>query len=85
VTRSLRKLLGERTPPVEVKRGNCFWRRRGNVTEKVAVVDLRRDIVGITHVHFSVAFEQQAIGRVDGGNRILALPSFIATYQQRIS
>jgi hypothetical protein len=47
------------------------------------VVDLREDIVGIQHVHFSLAFEEAAIGYIDAGNRVLVLPSFVATYQQR--
>jgi len=32
---------------------------------------------------FSLAFEEAAIGYVDAGKRVLALPSFVATYQQR--
>ncbi|HVA14432.1 MAG TPA: hypothetical protein VNF99_14375 [Stellaceae bacterium] len=84
MTDSLRKLWGERRPLVDVKPGHRFFRRRrGNVTETATVVDLRSDIVGIPHVHFSLAFEEAAIGYIDGGNRVLALPSFVAIYQQR--
>jgi hypothetical protein len=68
----------------EIKPGHRYSRiRRGNVTETATVVDLREDIVGIPHVHFSLAFEEAAIGHIDAGNRVLALPSFVATYQQR--
>lgn len=84
MTGSLRKLWGERRPVVDVKPGHRFFRRRrGNVTETATVVDLRNGIAGITHVHFSLAFEESAIGHIDGGKRVLALPSFVATYQQR--
>jgi hypothetical protein len=70
---------------VDVKPGHRFYRlRRGNVTETATVNDLRSDIVGIPHVHFSLAFEEAAIGCIDGGSRVLALPSFVATYQQRL-
>lgn len=47
------------------------------------MVDLRNGVAGITHVHFSLAFEESAIGYIDAGKRVLALPSFVATYQQR--
>lgn len=84
MTGSLRKLWGERRPVIDVKPGHRFFRRRrGNVTETATVVDLRNGVAGITHVHFSLAFEECAIGHIDGGNRVLALPSFVATYQQR--
>jgi hypothetical protein len=69
---------------VDVRPGHRFFRlRRGNVTETATVVDLRNAAGGIMHVHFSLAFEEAAIGYIDGGNRVLALPSFVATYQQR--
>ena len=68
----------------KIKPGHRYSRtRRGNVTETATVVDLREDIVGIPHVHFSLAFEEAAIGHIDAGNRVLALPFFIAIYQQR--
>jgi len=35
------------------------------------------------HVHFPLAVEEAAIGHIEAGNRVLALPSFVATYQQR--
>jgi hypothetical protein len=39
--------------------------------------------VGIPHVHFSLVFEEAAMGHIEAGNRVLALLSFVATYQQR--
>lgn len=52
--------------------------------ETATVVDLREDIIGIPHVHFSLVFEEAAIGHIEAGNRVLALPYFMATYQHRI-
>lgn len=51
--------------------------------EMATVVDRREDIVGIPHVHFSLTFEESAIGLIEAGNRVLAVPSFVATYQPR--
>jgi hypothetical protein len=34
--------------------------------ETATVVGLRDDIVGIPHVHFSLAFEESAIGLIEG-------------------
>ena len=79
-------LLGSRREPVEVKAGNCFCRRRRDkVLEKATVVELRADPVGIPHVHFKLTFEEPAIGRIEGGKRVLALNSFIEAYHQRVS
>jgi hypothetical protein len=81
---SLRRLWRDRASMADIKPGHRYFRtRRGNVTETATVVDLREDIVGIPHVHFLLAFEEAAIGHVDAGNRVLALPSFVATYHQR--
>jgi hypothetical protein len=52
--------------------------------EMVTVTDLRPDSVGIPHVHFRLTFEEAAIGRVEGGKRVLALNSFVAAYHQRL-
>jgi len=53
--------------------------------ELVTVTDLRPDSVGIPHVHFKLAFEEAAIGRVEGGRRVLALNSFVAAYNERLA
>jgi hypothetical protein len=67
----------------DIKPGYRYFRtRRGNVMETATVVDLRGDIVGIPHVHFSLTFEESTIGLIEAGSRVLALPSFVATYQQ---
>jgi hypothetical protein len=68
----------------DIKPGARYFRtRRGNITETATVVDLREDIVGIPHVHFSLTFQEAAIGHIEAGNRVLALPYFVAAYQQR--
>lgn len=80
---ALRKFWGDRRPATEIKPGVCFSRAlRHNITEIATVVGLRNDLGGIPHVHFSLAFEQEGLGRVDGDHRVLALPSFMATYGQ---
>ncbi|MDE2165731.1 MAG: hypothetical protein KGJ66_05270 [Alphaproteobacteria bacterium] len=53
--------------------------------ELVTVTDLRPDAVGIPHVHFRLTFEEAAIGRIEGGKRVLALNSFVAAYNQRLA
>jgi hypothetical protein len=68
----------------DIKPGHRYFRtRRGNVMETATVVGLRDDIVGIPHVHFSLVFEESAIGLIEAGNRVPAPPTFVATYQQR--
>ncbi|MDE1931126.1 MAG: hypothetical protein KGI43_06155 [Alphaproteobacteria bacterium] len=79
-------LLQKRREPVEVRSGDRFCRRRRDkVMELATVTDLRPDSVGITHVHFKLAFEEAAIGRVEGGRRVLALNSFVAAYNERMA
>jgi hypothetical protein len=81
---SLRKLWRDRASMADIKPGARYFRtRRGHVMETATVVGLRDDIVGIPHVHFSLTFEEAAIGHIEAGNRVLALPSFVATYQRR--
>jgi hypothetical protein len=78
--------LQSRRPPVEVRNGDRFCRRlRDKVMELVTVTDLRPDAVGIPHVHFRLTFEEAAIGRIEGGKRVLALNSFVAAYNQRLA
>ncbi|MDE2228812.1 MAG: hypothetical protein KGL11_07210 [Alphaproteobacteria bacterium] len=79
-------LLHNRRTPVEVKSGDRFFRRRRDkVMELVTVTDLRADSLGIPHVHFKLTFEESAIGRVEGGRRVLALNSFVEAYSQRLA
>lgn len=81
----LQSLVRLRHVPVEVKAGDRFCRRRrDNVKETALVTDLRPDPFGIPHVHFRLTFEQTTLGRVEGGKRLLALDSFVETYNQRI-
>lgn len=53
--------------------------------ELVTVMELRPDPLGIPHVHFKLTFEEAAIGRIEGGKRVLALNSFVAAYHQRLA
>ena len=69
-----------------MRSGDRFCRRRRDkVMELVTVTDLRPDSVGIPHVHFKLTFEEAAIGRIEGGTRVLALNSFVAAYHQRLA
>ena len=80
------RLLQSRREPVEVRNGDRFCRRRRDkVMELVTVMDMRPDSLGIPHVHFKLTFEEAAIGRVEGGRRVLALNSFVAAYNQRLA
>ncbi|MGH7015266.1 MAG: hypothetical protein ACREEL_14135 [Stellaceae bacterium] len=78
--------MSNRRPPVEVRSGDRFCRRRRDkVMELVTVTDLRPDPLGIPHVHFKLTFEEAAIGRIEGGRRVLALNSFVAAYSERMA
>ena len=69
-----------------MRSGDRFYRRRRDkVMELVTVTDLRPDSLGIPHVHFKLAFEKAAIGRVEAGRRVLALNSFVAAYKERMA
>ena len=82
----LQNLMRPRRAPVEVKSGDRFCRRRRDkVMELATVMDLRPDSLGIPHVHFKLTFEEPAIGRVEGGKRVLALDSFVEAYHQRLA
>ncbi len=75
----------KRPEPVDVKAGDRFCRRRRDkVLETASVMELRPDPLGIPHVHFRLTFEEPAIGRVEGGKRVLALNSFVEAYHQRL-
>ena len=77
--------MQNRREPVEIRSGDRFCRRRRDkVVELVTVTDLRPDPLGIPHVHFKLTFEEAAIGRVEGGRRVLALNSFAAAYSERM-
>lgn len=77
--------MQNRREPVEIRSGDRFCRRRRDkVVELVTVTDLRPDSLGIPHVHFKLTFEEAAIGRVEGGRRVLALNSFAAAYSERM-
>jgi hypothetical protein len=86
MTSAFLRLWGQRPAPIEVRPGHRYCRRRrDNVTETATVTDLRPDAHGIPHVRFVLSFEERSIGRIEEGMRVLALPSFVAAYQERVA
>jgi hypothetical protein len=67
----------------EMKSGDRYWRAVGDrALEMATVLDLRPDLVGIPHVHFSVAFGRSDAAPLDGGTRRLALSRFVGEYHK---
>jgi hypothetical protein len=56
----------------------------GAITEKVRVLDLKRDGAGIPHVRFEVTFERR-FERLETALRVLALPAFLESYRERVA
>jgi len=84
--------LGSRNAPAgsnaphELKPGDRYYRTLGGrFLETVTILELRRDRVGIPHVHFSVAIEEPNVDPIDEGPRTLALSSFIEEYCRQAS
>ena len=77
--------LRRRGNPDEVKPGESFRRRREtHFAETATVLGLRRDLLGIPHVLFKIAFECSDSNRFEEGSRTLALSSFLNTYPERV-
>jgi hypothetical protein len=77
--------LARRAVPDEVKPGDSYRRRQGkHVEETATVLAIRRDLVGIPHVLFRLAFECSDSNYFEHGSRILALSSFVDMYRERI-
>jgi hypothetical protein len=71
--------------PLELKPGELYRRPRADhVAETATVLALCPDLVGIPHVRFNVTFDRPESGHFEGGLRMLAVPSFIETYRERI-
>ena len=82
--RFIRRLLSQSAP--EMQPGDQYCRAHGRrVLETVTVLDLRPDLLGIPHVHFSVAFERSDADALDGGPRTLALSRFVDEYRRHIT
>jgi hypothetical protein len=73
--------LGMRAPD-DPKPGDSY--RRWQNRSVAAVIAIRRDLVGIPHVLFWVAFECSAATACDEGWRTLALESFREVYRERV-
>ena len=72
--------------PDQMKPGDRYCRILAHqCLETATVLDLRRDLVGIPHVHFSVAYERSDADWLDGGPRTLALSRFVDEYRRRNS
>ncbi len=69
----------------ELKPGELYRRPRADrVAETATVLGLCSDLLGIPHVRFNLAYDRPDSGHFEGGLRILALPSFIETYRERV-
>jgi hypothetical protein len=77
---------GSRSVPDEMKPGDRYCRILGHqCLETATVLDLRQDLTGIPHVHFSVAYERSDADWLDGGPRTLALSRFVDEYRRQTS
>jgi len=68
-----------------VKPGESYRRRyEGFAGETATVLELRRDLLGIPHVMFSLAVEGSDAEHDEEVSRILALDSFREVYRERV-
>jgi hypothetical protein len=75
-----------RMPPNDIKPGNRYRRRLGShLAATATVLDLRSDLVGIPHVHFSIAVDGSGTRLSEGDTRVLALQSFLDTYRESLA
>jgi len=73
-----------RIPANDIRPGNRYRRQLGSCLAATAtVLDLRSDLVGIPHVHFSIAVDGSGTRLSQGDTRVLALQSFLDTYRER--
>ena len=77
---------GSRSAPDQIKPGDRYCRILGHQhLETATVLDLRRDLVGIPHVHFGVAYERSDANWLDGCPRTSALWRFAGEYRRQAS
>ena len=82
----LSHLLGLGSAADEMKPGDQYYRSVGDrLLETATIVDLRPDLLGIPHVHFSVAFGRSDADALDGGPRTLALSRFVGEYHKYVA
>ena len=76
--------LPRRNAP-EVQPGESYRRRyKGFAGETATVMELRRDLLGIPHVTFRLAFDGADAQQLEAESRILALDSFREVYCERV-
>src|SRR6266446_1982095 len=72
--------------PNELKPGSRYRRQLGSSLAATAtVLDLRSDLAGIPHVHFSLTIDGSVARLSEGDTRVLALQSFLDTYRERVA
>ena len=77
--------LSSRSAADEMKPGDRYYRTVGDrFLETATILDLRPDLVGIPHVHFSVAFGRSDAA-LEGGPRTLALSRFVGQYHKHVA
>jgi hypothetical protein len=75
-----------RSHATDVQPGYSYTRRHRNmITEKVTVLDLREDALGIPHVRFTVTYESPTADRGSSSLKMLALRSFVDAYRERVA
>lgn len=78
--------LSRRIPANDIRPGNRYRRQLGRYLAVTAtVLDLRSDLVGIPHVQFSLTVDGSAARLSEGDTRVLALQSFLETYQEPLA
>jgi hypothetical protein len=79
--RSSRRIEAQKLRP-----GNRYRRQlESGLAATATVLDLRSDLAGIPHVHFSVTIEGSATRLSSGETRVLALPTFLDAYRERVT
>jgi hypothetical protein len=80
----LRRLIS-RSAPDEMKPGDQYCRIVGHrFLETATILDLRPDLVGIPHVHFSLAVERSDADSLAEGPRTLAVSRFVGEFRKRL-
>jgi hypothetical protein len=69
----------------DIQPGSRYRRRLcGDLRATATVLDLRPDMQGIPHVHFTIAVDGSSGERPGSDTRVLALRSFRDTYPERM-
>jgi len=80
----LRRLIS-RSAPDDMKPGDRYYRNIGHRFQETAtILDLRPDLLGIPHVHFSLAVERSDANTLAEGPRTLAVSRFVGEFRKRV-